>query len=219
MSDAAARAAELAEKKLSPPIEVADARPPAFSEDALAQRFAERHGKDLRYIAAWSHWYAWAGARWGLESTLDAFDRARAICRVAASEADKPGLKIRLTAAKTVAAVERLAKADRRLAATSSSGKRIPTCSTARNPRHDDRPPHRGTVRTAPGRLVHQAFARRCPRRLPALADLSRPRHGWRRGVASLSRPGLRLLVDRAYARACPFLPVRHGRQRQERVH
>ena len=118
MSDAAERTAELAEKKLAPPIEVADARPPAFSDDALAQRFAERHVDDLRYIAAWSHWYAWAGARWELESTLAAFDRARAICRVAASEADKPSIKTGLTAAKTVAAVERLAKADRRIAAT-----------------------------------------------------------------------------------------------------
>ena len=117
MNDAAERTAELAEKKITA-IELADASPPKFSDDALAQKFAERHGGDLRYIAAWSHWYAWAGAHWELESTLDAFDRARAICRVAASEADKPGTKIRLTAAKTVAAVERLAKADRRIAAT-----------------------------------------------------------------------------------------------------
>ena len=118
MSDAAERAAKLAEKKLSTPIELADASPPPFSDDALALKFAERHGNDLRYIAAWSHWYAWAGARWELESTLAAFDRARAVCRVAASEAEKPGIKIRLTSSKTVAAVERLAKADRRIAAT-----------------------------------------------------------------------------------------------------
>ncbi len=118
MSDAAARAAELAEKKLSPPIEIADARPPEFSDDALAQRVAERHGKDLRYVAAWSHWYEWDGTRWAMEPTLHAFDRARAICRVAASEAEKPVIKTALTSAKTVAAVERLAKVDRRIAAT-----------------------------------------------------------------------------------------------------
>ena len=117
MSDAAERAAQLAEKKITA-IELADASPPKFSDDALAQKFAERHENDLRYIAAWSHWYAWVGARWELESTLDAFDRARAICRVAASEAEKPSIKTGLTAAKTVAAVERLAKADRRIAAT-----------------------------------------------------------------------------------------------------
>ncbi len=118
MNDAAERAAELAEKKLSPSIELADASPPEFSEDALAQRFAERHSKDLRYIAAWSHWYEWLGARWAMEPTRHAFDRARAICRVAASEAEKLGTKNRLASAKTVAAVERLAKVDRRIAAT-----------------------------------------------------------------------------------------------------
>ena len=118
MSDAAERTAKLAEKKLSPPIELADASPPKLSDDALAQKFAERHSEDLRYIAAWSHWYEWAGARWVLEPTRYAFDHARAICRVAASEAEKPGIKTGLTSAKTVAAVERLAKVDRRLAAT-----------------------------------------------------------------------------------------------------
>ncbi len=118
MSEAAERAADLAEKKLLVPIKVADARPPAFSDDALAQRFVARYGKDLRYIAAWSHWYEWLGARWAMEPTRHAFDRARAICRVVASEAEKPGIKTALTSAKTVAAVERLAKVDRRIAAT-----------------------------------------------------------------------------------------------------
>ena len=118
MSDTAERAAEMADRKLTPSIELADASPPAFSDDALAQQFAERHGKDLRYIAAWSHWYEWLGVRWALEPTRHAFDRARAICRVAASEAEKSGIKTALASAKTVAAVERLAKVDRRIAAT-----------------------------------------------------------------------------------------------------
>ncbi len=118
MSDAAKRAAELAEKKLSPPIELADASPPWLSDDALAQKFAERYGNDLRFIAAWAHWYAWDGARWGRETTLNAFDRARTICRVAAVEAEKHSVKTKITSAKTVAAVERLARADRRIAAT-----------------------------------------------------------------------------------------------------
>ncbi len=118
MTDAAERTAKLTEKKLAPSIELADARPPWLSDDALAQKFAERHGKDLRYIAAWSRWYEWTGARWAIEPTRHAFDRARAICRVVASEAEKPGIKTALASAKTVAAVERLAKVDRRIAAT-----------------------------------------------------------------------------------------------------
>ena len=117
MSDAAERAASMAEEKLAK-VELADARPPEFSDEALAQQFAQRHGDGLRFVAAWSHWYAWLGARWELDSTLDAFDRARAICRVASSAADKDSVKRALASAKTVAAVERLAKADRRLAAT-----------------------------------------------------------------------------------------------------
>ncbi|MCH8998779.1 MAG: hypothetical protein IID48_11065 [Proteobacteria bacterium] len=103
---------------VEPRLEVADARPPTFSDDALAQRFVERYGDDLRYIAAWSHWYEWTSARWTLESTLHVFDLVRPICRIAASEAKKLGTKNRLTSATTVAAVERLAKVDRRIAAT-----------------------------------------------------------------------------------------------------
>ena len=43
---------------------------------------------------------------------------ARRICREAASECNKDRVAATLASAKTVAAVERLAKADRRLAAT-----------------------------------------------------------------------------------------------------
>ncbi len=118
MSDTAQRAARLAEEKMNPKVEVADARPPEFSDEALAQRFAERHGDELRYVAAWSRWYAWTGARWEVDLTLLAFDWARAICRAASSSADTPHIKTALASAKTVAAVERLAKADRRVAAT-----------------------------------------------------------------------------------------------------
>jgi len=60
----------------------------------------------------------WNGVRWAVDSTLDAFDRARAVCRAVASEADAPRIRTAITSARTVAAVERLAKADRRLAAT-----------------------------------------------------------------------------------------------------
>ena len=119
MNDAAERAARLAEEKLKPTFEVADARPPEFSDEALAQRFAQLHGEGLRYVAAWSQWHAWNGARWELDSTLDAFDRARAICRAASSDTEiTTHIQTALASAKTVAAVERLAKADRRIAAT-----------------------------------------------------------------------------------------------------
>ena len=79
----------------------------ADGEDAIALRFAEEHAENLRYVAMWSRWLSWNGKLWRFDDTLHAFDRARRICREA-GESD----------AKTVAAVERLAKSDRRLAAT-----------------------------------------------------------------------------------------------------
>jgi putative DNA primase/helicase len=57
------------------------------------------------------------GTRWDFDDTLHAFDRARAICREVAADCDKAKLANAIASAKTVAAVERLAKADRRLAA------------------------------------------------------------------------------------------------------
>lgn len=110
---------EMVEQATKPKVELADARPPEFSDEALAQRFAERYGGELCFIAAWSRWYAWTGAQWILDTTLDAFDKARAVCRATAADPDAKGrTKTDLTSAKTVAATERLAKSDRRIAAT-----------------------------------------------------------------------------------------------------
>ena len=95
---------------------VEDVRPPAFSDDALALRFAERHTSDLHYVAAWGRWLRWDGTRWSHDDTLCAFDLARKVCRAAAAECNKPKIASIIAGAKTVAAVERLAKADRRVA-------------------------------------------------------------------------------------------------------
>ncbi|MGQ7793755.1 phage/plasmid primase, P4 family [Faunimonas sp. B44] len=95
-----------------------DARPPAFTDEALALRFAEKHRHDLRYVAGWGKWLQWDGKRWTLDDTLLAFDKARNVCRAAAAECNKSKIAAALASAKTVAAIERLAKADRRLAAT-----------------------------------------------------------------------------------------------------
>ena len=95
-----------------------DPRPPEFSDEALALRFAELHAGNLRYVAPWGKWLSWDGMRWLFDNTLHAFDRARFICREAASRANEPRVQMAVASAKTVAAVERLAEADRRLAAT-----------------------------------------------------------------------------------------------------
>lgn len=92
--------------------------PPTFSDDALALAFAVRHADDLRFVAAWGKWLHWTGTHWRLDDTLLGFDLARAVCREAARICNKPSTAAVLASAKTVAAVERLAKADRRIAAT-----------------------------------------------------------------------------------------------------
>ncbi len=60
------------------------ARPPAFSDEALALRFAEHHAGDLRFVAAWNKWLIWTGTHWRFDDTLHAFDLARHVCREAA---------------------------------------------------------------------------------------------------------------------------------------
>jgi putative DNA primase/helicase len=92
-------------------------RPPAFSDEALALRFAEIHAIDLRYVSAWGRWLYFDETCWRFDETLLAFSYARKICREAAAQCNGKARKA-LASAKTVAAVERLAKADRRLAAT-----------------------------------------------------------------------------------------------------
>jgi putative DNA primase/helicase len=91
---------------------------PAFSDDALALRFADRHEGALRFVAAWGQWFRYDGKVWRQDATLHAFDLARRICREASAECNgKKGEKAALASAKTVAAIERLARSDRRMAA------------------------------------------------------------------------------------------------------
>jgi putative DNA primase/helicase len=96
-----------------------DDRPPEFSDEALALEFAGRFRAELRYCAAWGKWLHYQGGRWRTDDTLLAFDLARTLCREASNRANDPKVSANLASAKVVAAVERLAKTDRRLAATS----------------------------------------------------------------------------------------------------
>jgi putative DNA primase/helicase len=91
---------------------------PIFSDEDLALRFAERHAEDLRYVADWGKWLSWDGTHWRFDDTLRAFDLARRIVREAAATCNKAKTASMIASAKTVAAVERLARSDRRLAAT-----------------------------------------------------------------------------------------------------
>jgi putative DNA primase/helicase len=81
------------------------------SEDALALLFAEHYSDTLRYTALWNRWLHFNGACWKPDETLHVYDMVRQLCRDAE-------LKQSAQSAKTVAAVEKLARSDRRLAAT-----------------------------------------------------------------------------------------------------
>jgi putative DNA primase/helicase len=93
-------------------------RPPAFSDEAIALAFAESHADKLRFVAAWGKWLSWTGTHWRLDDTLAAFDKVRTLCRELASTCKRAKAASAIASARTVAAVERLARADRRLAAT-----------------------------------------------------------------------------------------------------
>jgi putative DNA primase/helicase len=95
-----------------------DAIAPAFTDEALALTFSERHCDDLRYVAAWARWYEWTGAVWKPDDTLRTFNRARAICREASQECNDENTAASVASGSTIAAVERLARYDRRHAAT-----------------------------------------------------------------------------------------------------
>ena len=98
----------------------------AFTEDALAVAFTEHHADDWRFVSGWGYWLVWTGLRWERESTLLAYDLARQVCRDAATACRNARMRAKLSAASTVAAVERLARADRRHAVTTEIWDREP---------------------------------------------------------------------------------------------
>jgi putative DNA primase/helicase len=96
----------------------AEDRPAAWSDDALALRFTERHEHDLRFVNLWGRWLIWNGQRWQTDETQHAIELGRHIAREASAEIiDDKGparLAASVASAKTVAAIERLARVDRR---------------------------------------------------------------------------------------------------------
>ena len=104
---------------MGPPVEYdGDFQPPANTDEALALQFSEQYRDDLRYVAAWGRWYEWTGRVWKADQTMQTFDRARLICREASAKCNDDTASNSIASARTVAAVERLARYDRRHAAT-----------------------------------------------------------------------------------------------------
>lgn len=92
--------------------------PAANTEEALALRFADQYGDEWRYVAAEGRWYGYDGRRWLPDVTLKVLDLVRALCRGAAGNCHDLKLRRAMATAKFAAAVEKLARADRRHAAT-----------------------------------------------------------------------------------------------------
>jgi putative DNA primase/helicase len=92
--------------------------PPAFTDDALALRFAEAHGQHLRYVAAWDQWLEWDGSRWNRDETYKTLNHSRRLCREASAECNEPGPAVQIARIRTIKAVIDLARADRQIAST-----------------------------------------------------------------------------------------------------
>ncbi len=90
---------------------------PEHAEDEIALLFTGIHGADLRYVATWGRWFRWDGACWRKDETLHCYDLVRDVCRERAKITPEAKHAAAVASAKTVAAVERLARADRAHAA------------------------------------------------------------------------------------------------------
>lgn len=104
-----------------------EAMPARYSEDSIALAFSGDYAEDYRYVAIWGRWMHYDGVRWAHDSTLKVYDLARKVCRSAAAaasndptltDAQREKIPSVFGRSSTVAAIEKLAKADRRHAAT-----------------------------------------------------------------------------------------------------
>lgn len=91
---------------------------PIFSEAQIAETFAERHKNELRYVAEFGQWYRFDGKVWRNEKTRASFNMAKVICKDFAKKVNKAREQRTLASAKTISAIERIAMAERALAAT-----------------------------------------------------------------------------------------------------
>ena len=96
---------------------VVEVLPPEFADDALALNFSDAYGENLRYVEAWGRWFWWTGQVWKHDDTLRVYDLCRRHCRSYAVNAP-PKTQQAVTSGKTIAAVEKLARSDRRHAAS-----------------------------------------------------------------------------------------------------
>ncbi len=118
-SDGLREAFDMAPREKKPPKpKPANDTAPEFSEEALALTFADRHANQLRFVADWGRWLIWNGSVWKPDNINRVFTLSRKVCREMAAACAVPHVATAIASAKTVAAVERLARYDQRLATT-----------------------------------------------------------------------------------------------------
>jgi putative DNA primase/helicase len=99
--------------ELLPPIEFPSSnRSVEGSEDWLALALVDRHQDEWRYVPRWGMWMHFRAGRWVQDERHRTLTYARKVCSAAATEAEDKTI----SRAATVAAVERLARIDERMA-------------------------------------------------------------------------------------------------------
>ncbi|KRR09972.1 hypothetical protein CQ12_06050 [Bradyrhizobium jicamae] len=88
---------------------------PMDADDSLALDFAGEHVRELRHCEEWGRWLRWDGARWQTDKTARAYNLVREHLRKMGSGMHLQDAR-KILSAKTVAAVERMAKTDPRIA-------------------------------------------------------------------------------------------------------
>lgn len=90
---------------------------PLHSEEEIARTFAGNHANQLRYIAGSGRWMTWDGNSWRVDDMLQVIALIRNLCVEVATVPSASKQAKSIASAKTVRAVEFLARADSRLAA------------------------------------------------------------------------------------------------------
>ena len=132
-SDPAAKPAKSPQRRGKRHLEVVDGNaarqpdpeglpePVSMSEDALAEHWAEIHGRDWRYVAEWGKWFKWCGDTWQEDKTSEVFQLARLLCRQAIEWPEAASLtpdgKRKVARKGTAGNVRDMASSDPRIAA------------------------------------------------------------------------------------------------------
>ena len=192
---------------------------PAYSEEALALLFAQRHAARRRYVSAWNKWFSFDGKQWTVDETRETWSLARNLCREASRGVNKPREAKSIANAKTRAAVVSLAGEDRRLAATVDQWDADPWLLNTPGGVIDLRTGERRDHRAEDYMTKITAVCSGCFLSDPALASLSHHSDAQRQGTSGISCKGDRLRAHRSDDRARAVLPPRRRRQRQRCLH